>query len=83
MLDSEDIKKLTEYQLEVFKDVFVNKEDLKKVDVKIDDIQNSLDLLLKDKKIKDEESIVANHRVKALEDWTDKASRKLNIKFEH
>jgi hypothetical protein len=49
MLNTEDIKKLTEYQIEVFKDVFLTKEDGKKLETKVDKVQTSLDAVLKDK----------------------------------
>jgi hypothetical protein len=83
MLSTEDIKNLTEYQLEVFKDVFLTKEDGQKMDVKIDRVQNSLDAVLKEKQTRDAEVIVLNHRIKKTEDWIDKAAPKLDIKFEH
>jgi hypothetical protein len=43
MLDPQDIKKLTEYQLDVFKGVFVTKQDNAMLEEKMDNIQNSLD----------------------------------------
>lgn len=52
MLDTEDIKKLTEYQLEVFKDVFLTKEDGRIIKDKINQLQGSIGALTKVFKIK-------------------------------
>ena len=83
MLTTDEIKKLTEYQVEVFKDVFATKDDIKGLEIKINNVQTSLDIVLKDKKTFEQEQTVASHRIKDLEDWTDKAASKLNIRFEH
>jgi len=83
MLNIEDIKKLTKYQVEVFKDVFVTKDDFRKTDVKIDEIQISLDVVLNDKKTRDQEVAVLNYRMKKTEDFLDKAAPKLGLKFGH
>ena len=83
MLETEDIKKLTEYQVEVFKDVFATKEDLKKTDAKIGQIQSTLDAVLKDKKDRDAEIVTLNHRMKNAEDFLDKTAPKLNIEYRH
>ena len=81
MLDSKDIKKLTEYQLEVFKDFFATKDDFKQLSPKIDWVQNSLDAVLKDKDTRDKEGFVLNHRMKNTEDFLDKAAPKLGLEF--
>ncbi len=60
MLNLNDIKKITEYQVEVFKDVFMTKEDGRQLEVKIDKIQNSLNAVVKDKQAKDGEMAVLN-----------------------
>ncbi len=83
MIDIEDIKKITEYQIEVFKDVFLTKEDGKKFEARFDRIQNSLDAVLKDKQGKDQEMIILNYRVKKAEDLLDQVAPKLGLKYEH
>ena len=83
MLDTKDIKKLTEYQLEVFKDVFLTKEDKKELKTDINRVQNSLDAVLKDKQTRDQEALVLNHRMKNTEDFLDKAAPKLGLEFKH
>lgn len=83
MLDTEDIKKLTEYQLEVFKDVFLTKEDGVELKSQINKVQNSLDAVLKDKQTRDQEVTVLNHRMKAAEDFLDKSAPKLDLEFKH
>lgn len=80
MITDKDIKKLTDYQLEVFKEVFVTKDLF---DEKITKLQTSVDNLSKDvKDIKDDKSIL-NNRMKNAENWIDKASPKLGLKFDH
>ena len=83
MIDTEDIKKLTKYLTEAFKDVFMTQEQGKKLEIKIDKIQTSLDAVLKDKKTRDGEVAVLNYRMKNAEDFIDKAAPKLGLKYEH
>ena len=42
MLDTEDIKKLTEYQLKAYKEVFLTKEDGKELEAKVDKLETTL-----------------------------------------
>lgn len=83
MLSTDEIKKLTEYQVEVFKDVFVTKDDIKDINGKLNNLQTSVDNLSKDKKDKIDEIITINRRLKETENWIDKAAPKLDIKFDH
>lgn len=75
----EEIKKLTEYQ----KEVFVTKEDNKTLEDKIDKIQTTLDGFAKTSTDNKQEITVLNHRMKATENWIDKASSKLGLEFKH
>jgi hypothetical protein len=83
MLDIEDIKKLTKYLTEAFKDVFMTQEYGKKLETKIDKVQTSLDAVLKDKQNRDQEVKVLNYRMKQAEDVLDKVAPKLGLKYEH
>ena len=83
MIDTEDIKKLTKYLTEAFKDVFMTQEQGTKLEAKIDKIQNSLDAVLKDKKTRGGEVAVLNYRMKNAEDFIDKTAPKLGLKYEH
>ncbi len=83
MITQKDIEALTKYQKEVFKDVFFTKEDGKKIESKIDKIQITADTLVKDAKDLKDDKLIMNHRMKKVEDWVDKASPKLGLKFEH
>lgn len=83
MLSTEEIKKLTEYQVEVFKDVFATKDDIKEIDGKLNTLQTSVDSLSKDKAANEQERTVGNHRIKELEDWVDKAAPKIGLEFQH
>ncbi len=82
MLTFEEIKKLTAYQLEVFKDVFATKEDLEGLRGQFRHMQNTLDSALKDGKDNKQEILVNGHRVDRLEKWAKKAGGKIDIKFE-
>jgi peptidoglycan hydrolase CwlO-like protein len=87
MLTPEDIKNLTKYQTEVFKDVFATKKDMdtgfEKLDKKIIKLQTSVDAIAKDNLSKSQEMPVLNSRIKEVENWVDKAAPKLGIKFVH
>lgn len=75
----EEIEKLTEYQ----KNVFMTKEDGEKLEGKIDKIQTTLDGFAKTSTDNKQEITVLNHRMKATENWIDKASPKLGLEFKH
>ena len=87
MLTPEDIKNLTKYQTEAFKDVFATKKDMEagfeKLDKKMTDLQTSVDAIAKDNLTKSKEMPVLSHRIKEVENWVDKAAPKLDIKFVH
>lgn len=83
MITDQDIKKLTDYQKEVFKDVFFTKEDGQRLEEKIDKVQTTVDVLVKDVKDLKQEKTVLNHCMKKTEDWIDQASPKLGLEFKH
>lgn len=74
MLSTDEIKKLTEYQVEVFKDVFATKDDFGRLEVKVNTLQTSVDNLSKDKKDRTQEMATVNRRLKDAENWVDKPS---------
>ena len=69
MLDTHDIKKLTEYQLEVFKNVFMTKEDGKGLENKIDRMQPTIDGIAKMTHDNNQEIIVLNHKIQNGKPW--------------
>lgn len=83
MFSTEEIKKLTNYQIEAFKDVFATKEDVGEIKGQLNTLQTSVDDLSKSKQTDEQESIVSNHRIKELENWVDKAAPKISVKFRH
>ena len=83
MLSTDDIKKLTDYQKEAFKDVFASKGDFERLEGKVDTLQTSVDGIAKDNQTKNQELAVLNHRIKNVENWADKAAPKISVKFEH
>ncbi len=80
MLSIEDIKRITEAQIEAQKEVFYTKEDL---DKKFSRLQTSVDSFAKDNLNKSQELPTINRRIKDVENWVDKAAPKLGVKFEH
>lgn len=81
MLSTDDIQKLTEYQKEVFKDVFFTKEDGQKLETKINNVQSTLDAVLKEKTTSEQDRTISNRRIKDLEGFADKAAPKLGLEF--
>jgi len=79
MITINEIKKLTEFQ----KEVFMTKEDGKEIKESLGTIQTSLDNLAKDVKDLKQEKTVINYRMKNVENWVDKASPKLGLGFKH
>lgn len=76
------IKELTDYQLEVYKDIFVTKEELKPLVVKVDLIYNAMDSMIKDNRAFRQEMASLNHRVTQTEHWIGKAGPKIGVPFE-
>ena len=83
MLTTKDIKNLSEY----LKTVFVTQESF---DYGMEVIQKNflrleqlMDSFAKDNKESGQAMPVINYRVKEVENWIDKASPKLGIKFDH
>lgn len=83
MLTDEEIKKLTEYQVLVFKDVFFTKEDGQFLENKIRKVQNSLDAVLKDRITKDQEMTILSHKLNETQNWINKAAKKLDLEFKN
>ncbi len=79
----EDIKKLTDYQIVAFKDVFATKEDVKDLKGSLNTLQTSVDAIAKDKQTREQESTVLNRRMKNAENWIDQASPKVGVDFKH
>jgi len=90
MLTSEDIKKITEAQLEAQKDYFFTKDEMDErfyskteMDTKFSGLQSSVDAVLKDKETKDQEKLISDNRIKQVEDFIDKAAPKIGLEFKH
>ena len=88
MLTKNDIKQITEAQIEAQKEVFFTKEEMDdkfysktEIDVKFNHLQTSIDVVLKDKQTRDRETIVLNHRMERAEKFLDKAAPKLGLQF--
>jgi len=80
MLTADDIKKITDAQIEAQREIFYTKEDM---DTKFSNLQASVDSIAKDKKTKDQEMPVLSGRIKKIENWMDKAAPKIGVEFQH
>ena len=90
MLTSNDIKKITGAQIEAQKEIFFTKEEMDEkfyskaeMDERFKNLQTSVDAAYKDKKAKDQEMVVMNHRLKKTEKILDQVAPKLGLKYEH
>jgi deoxyhypusine synthase len=79
----EEIKKLTEYQIEIFKDVFVTKDEFGEMKLSFNRLQNTVDRILKETLTIRQEMASMNHRLTKTENWIDKAAPKVGVPFEH
>jgi hypothetical protein len=80
MLTNNDIKRIISAQIEAQREIFYTKDDL---DKKFSNLQTSVDAFALDKKTTGDEIPVLNSRIKNGEDWIDKASLKIGLKFKH
>jgi len=83
MLTAQDIKKLSDYLLVVFKDVFVTKEDIGELKASFDMLQSSMDNIAKESLAKDQEATITAYRMKRAEGWIDQAAPKVGVPFEY
>ncbi len=81
MLTAEDIKNLTEYQKEAFRDVFATKEDAKEIKDQISVIQTTLDAVILDNKNINDKNKVLDYRMENTENWIKKAAPKVGVEF--
>ncbi|HYF04770.1 MAG TPA: hypothetical protein VEA59_01215 [Patescibacteria group bacterium] len=68
MLDTEDIKKMGEYLLLVFKDVFATKEDIQEIKTELNLHKNAIDGLAGQVQALSIEVHATNHRIDKIED---------------
>lgn len=81
MLTLEDIKKLTTYQIEVFKDVFATKEDFQGLKADFRSLQTSVDGIAVSYKKTGEELSAQTHRTDKMEEWIKPASAKIQVPY--
>ncbi len=81
MLTAEDIKKLTDYQLVVFKDVFATKEDIGDLKGSFSQLQTSVDGFAKRADTYYQEMTVLVHKVERMEQWIKVVSEKIGISY--
>ena len=81
MLTPEDIKNLTDYQLEVFKDTFTTKEDFKDLKSSFSALQTSVDAFAKRADTYYQEMAVLSHKVERMEQWIKAVSEKIGVSY--
>jgi hypothetical protein len=81
MFKMEELKQLSDFLLEEFKTIFVTKEDLDKVDKKIDNLTTSVDGLAKRVEENTHEIKAVGHRVDRMEGWMIKAAPKIDLEY--
>jgi len=81
MFTNQDIKRLSNYLLEVFKDAFATKEDIQQIEAKIDTLQTSFDKIAIDNTVHNSEIKVLNYRVKNTENWIEQSAPKIGVEF--
>ena len=82
-MELKEIKKLSDYLVEVFKDIFATKEDVARIEKSLSTLQNSFDSVIGYKIAKDQEIVSIGHRLKNAEDWIDQAGPKIGLDFKH
>jgi ribosomal protein S15P/S13E len=83
MLTPEDIKNLTDFQIEVFKDIFATKEDVEEIKQRLNTLTNSVDSYGKDVKDGREEIIILTHRLDNVQNHMQQIADKVGIKLEY
>ncbi|MEK7161301.1 MAG: hypothetical protein AAB729_01270 [Patescibacteria group bacterium] len=81
MLTPEDIKNLTDYQLEVFKGVFTTKEDFKELKDSFSTLTSAVDAFAKRADTYYQEMTVLVHKVERMEQWIKVVSEKIGVSY--
>jgi hypothetical protein len=81
MLTSDDIKNLTTYQLDVFKDTFATKDDVKDLKEEITGLRTSVDNMAKEVRAYYQEMAVLMHKVERMESWIKQVSVKVGVGY--
>ena len=80
---AEDIKNLTEYQLDVFKDVFATKADFKRLEEKVDSLTNAVDSFAKEALKNSQEITALTYRIGNLEKNLKKVAEKVGVELKY
>ena len=71
MITPKDIKNLTDYQIVIFREIFVTKEEFKEhISEHIIPLKNAIDAVFKELQLLQQNSIIINHRLENLEKIT-------------
>lgn len=81
MITTEEIKKISDYLVLVFKDIFATKEDFKKLDTKISKIQTSLDEIAGITEHNKKEIPALGGRIDNVESWVKQATPKIDLEY--
>ncbi len=81
MFTIEQLKQLSAFLIDEFKEVFATKEDLKVLDIKISNLQTSMDGIVKITAKHEDEIPIMGSRLENLEGWVKEAAPKIGLKY--
>ncbi len=81
MFTIEQLKQLSDFLIDEFKEVFATKEDLKVLDIKISNLQTSMDGIVKITAKHEDEIPIMGSRLENLEGWVKEAAPKIGLKY--
>ncbi len=81
MFTIEQLKQLSDFLIHEFKEVFVTKEDLKVLDIKISNLQSTMDGIAKITAKHEDEIPIMGSRVEKVESWVKKAAPTIGLKY--
>jgi hypothetical protein len=81
MLTTRDIKSLTKYLIEVFREEFATKQDIADLKRSFFNLQTSVDGIAKDNLKTNQEILALHNRAEKVETWIGQAGTKIGIEF--
>ncbi len=81
MFTIEQLKQLSDFLIHEFKEVFVTKEDLKVLDIKISNLQSTMDGIVKITAKHEDEIPIMGSRLENVEGWVKEAAPTIGLKY--
>jgi uncharacterized coiled-coil DUF342 family protein len=83
MLTNEDVKKITEANLEVNREIFATKEDFEELRQDFRKLQSAVDTYAQKADAYFQEMVMLSHKVDRLEKWILQIAEKTGVTLEH